>query len=315
MSESATAHYSGVPYAGTVSIQTLVDSTYEWKVDNKRFTFQDYSSITEEEIPNPYYREGINSAVANASIIVLPVKSSKTPVNGYRIWNVTPPDQIPGGNKLTVPYAVNYCGIDLLKRLNPKTWFIHGLVVQVIYYENYDKDTDTYSNPMVRERWDWDLDPETNFANSRTITIGWYEDQADNILPPEKVYQKYYNTAAEKVTEIQRRRRNVINTLMEQVMGMIAYTEGMSIGDAIIAGQLFLSQVNSLINDFIEHGDDDLAYTIMSPDLVATHPWLDNDLAIFGSPGVTINQMMYAELLTDISDALDAFSFDSLPES
>lgn len=321
---SNSAYYNGVPYSGHVTIQTLPNGTYTWKVDNKRFTFSDYSSIDETDIANPYYREGIINAVSANTATILPVPNTPVVPNTYRIWNFVPPDQIPSGNRLSTPYAVNYKGIDLTRRLHPKTWKVHGLVVQVIYYENYNPATDEYSVPVVRERWNWDLDPGTNFANSRTIVIEWYGSNDDTsdpenpvpvILPPAKSYLKYYTTTADRVTEIQRRRENVIRKLEEDIIGLIATTETAgNVLEAIVLGQAFVTDINLLESDFINHGDDDLANAIIGEDIRSSHTWLDNDCTSIGMPGVLIHQIIYNELTMDISDAIDTFTFDSISE-
>jgi len=321
--ENITAEWDSSSYSDNVIIETLDDGSYLWKVDNKRFTFADYTNVTEADIPNPYYRTGLENAVSSGSVIIKDVNVEPDKPPTYRIWNLVPPDQVPHGNKSIVPYAVNYKGIDLIKRLHPRNWMVHGLVVQIVYYEQYDVATETFSKPVIRERWTWTLDPDTNFVQSRNIKIEWFANEDDMtdpdnsvsvILPPHKEYLKYYTDPTSKIKELIRRRTNVTSNLEQDIIGMIMYTEGMVVTDAIYVGQLLLTQYNSLKLDFVNHGTDDLANMLMSPDAHNDHPWLGNDLAILGLPGVTIAQYVYSELTTDISDKLDTFNFDDIPE-
>lgn len=318
-----TAYFDDVPYQGPVIVKTLKSGAYQWKIDNKTFIFSDYTSITEDDIPNPYYRLGIVDAINNDTAIMEPLPEERSVLQTYRIWNHVPPDQIPAGNRSSIPYSINYNGIGLTRRLHPRVWKLHGLVVQIVYYENYDALNTTFSVPVVRERWHWTLDSDTNFAIARTIHIEWFADQDDltdpenpvsQILPPKKEYIKHYDSTTSRVNEIQRRRSNVVTKLEEDVIGLIAMTESISIKDAITIGQAFMTYVTLLKQDFIDHGDDDLANKTIDPVTAVDHTFLSNDLAAVGNPGVTIAQYVYAELVVDISDMIDAFDFSSLPE-
>ena len=200
---------------------------------------------------------------------------------------------------------------------------------QTVYTE------DTYEVPVVRERWNWVLEPDTNFAVMRNIHIEWYRkddvNQIPTILPPTKEYVKYYPTATEKIKEIERRRSNVIGELKDNVITFIVMTETLpSIAidpteptpsefsnaklNAIALGQAYMTDLVDEIMDFQANGTDNAALKTMDPTIRSVHAWLDNDLASIGLPGVTVAEYIYSELTTDISEVLDAFSWDDVPD-
>jgi hypothetical protein len=330
-------HQGTKKYPGPFIIKQLEDGTYTWAADNKKFYIADYNDIQTSEIINRYYREGLEDAVTNNNYSLIPW-APVTPAQSdeFRIYDYVPAHLVPAGDRSTVPYDINYKGVDLIQRLHKRVWKQHGLVVQVIYFAEYDVQTDTHKHPVVIERWLWTLDPSTNFAIKRDIEIQWYkstptivvvpddpdteEDEGEYryehiILGPKKVFTKYYTTTAEKIFEIQRRRDNVIHKLSEDVMGMIAYTE--TAGDipaAITLGQAYMTEVATEIANFKEHGVDDLAVVTETQTPVRdNHPWLDNDLAPVGFPGVLMYQFIAAEVRLDISDSMDAFDYGTLP--
>lgn len=381
--------FSGEPYQGSITIKEQADHTYIWRVDNKTFRIANLGNVLIAEIPNPYYRLALVGALSEGSAEIVSYVPSEPNAPTYRLWQYVPADQIPFGNKSVVPYGVNYGGIDLKVRLQPRIWLEHGMVMQVIYYaEFYPKGTvidnlevinlreeninsyygwivvdddvvlssdnratyinktkelndrtvyevDTYAVPVVRERWYWQLDQATNFAIKRAINIEWYaKDDGPSgpvILAPMKEYIKYYPTATDQINEIERRRSNVVGNLRDTVLTFIVMTQtlpdiaidpfnptelelGNAKLNAIALGQAYLTEIGTQLMDFVDNGTDHAALTTMASVTRSKHSWLDNDLAVVGAPGVSIAQYVYTEMTTDISDHIDSFDWNSLPE-
>ena len=84
--------------------------------------------------------------------------------------------------------------------------------------------------------------------------------------------------------------------------------------NAIALGQDFLTLVSQELEDFKNHGSEAVAIKTLDTGTRSSHEWLDNDLASLGLPGVTIAQYIAAEITSDVSEALDVFDWNSLPE-
>jgi hypothetical protein len=253
---------------------------------------------------------------------------------GYRIYDYVTVDKIPTGNRSSDPDGINYFDNYLTVRLQSKYWIHHGLVTQAIHYANYDPVTGLFSNPVVRETWTWDMEPSTNFATTRTIKIQWYakdklEDGSSLLLPFTKTVYKYYTSDDMKIAEIQRRRDNVITdmskkviyflictkTLMEVANNPFAPTQEELVAAkkaAIALGQNFLTKYMIDVNNFRDHGSEDLADKVVMPATMGRFPWLTTNVSHLGFNG-QIKDYIVSEIRLDIRTAMQVYDYNSLP--
>ena len=311
---------TGTRYSGTITAVELVTGKHLVSFGTFQVLITDMANPT--ELVNPFYLDTFVTMRDALTIAITPYVAPPTGPDGYRIWSLVPEAHRDDADE--IPDHIDY-KTGLTQRLHPRRWFHHGLLVQVIYYKNFDGTN--YDTPVIKETWNWVLNASTNMPESRTIDIQWYRELDELISTGPDVYEpylmahvkpylKYYDTTAEQIQEIQRRRQNVIRSIEESVIGMIAYTE--TSGDipaAIALGQLFMTDVSAEVNNFKDHGDDSLATAVgTQTPYIDNHTWLDNDLAAVGQPGVLLHQVVSAELLTDTSDAMAIFDYNTLPD-
>lgn len=184
------------------------------------------------------------------------------------------------------PYTYNYKNaLDI--RLHPKRTFIKGELTKVEFYSSYDPGTETFDDLVVQE--DYVYIRENGFVSSRELTITWV--LADGTLSPNtKTRIKYYDQGA-ALAEGKRRRKNLINNLSIQIVGLIAATEGVTVEEATATGEAFLDKHSADISTFELSGSDVLPQAIAAD---TEELWLDNPLP--QDPETTIREFIISEL-------------------
>jgi len=131
------------------------------------------------------------------------------------------------------------------------------------------------------------MEDSAGLARERTQTITWLmEDGAEG---QSKIRVKKYGNTASR-TEGRRRRRNVIDHMSIQVVGMYAATELVDMATAIAATQPYIEALASEVALFIEDGATALADAITAD---VTTTWLSNVIA---APSTTIKDYILGEL-------------------
>lgn len=166
----------------------------------------------------------------------------------YLIYQLLPVSGAVVLDPYEVPYAINF-NTGLNTKLNKQLIQSLGEITEIRHCQHYDPTTDTYSTPVVRERFDYDRNSQTQLANYRTQTIEWYLEDGTVGPHPKVLPKKYYRTPAQKRDELQRKRRNqtgqaaliTISALMQQ---------GRSEQEALKAGQGYWSKISAEVNAY-----------------------------------------------------------------
>ena len=204
----------------------------------------------------------------------------------YKIWNYVLPgvqhdeDQSP----LDIDFKTG-----LTVRLHPERIFDNGVLVEVIHNLGTSVNPDgtlSFSDPVVQEKFEYTRDPY-GFALYRVQTISWYLEDG-TIGPDTKTLQKFYSPQ-ERIAELERRRRNIVDNVKIIVIGAIAATQQVDTSEAVQLGRAFFDDHQIAIANYIESGGDALIQGVEGDN---THVWLNNQIA----PQVTIRAFLLNEL-------------------
>ena len=324
-------HTTGENYKGEITAHELPNGTYKVNLNRSSFIVADLSNPV--EVDSPYYKAAISNKHSESDVTIVPyVAPEEQEVElSYAIWDYVEDHKKRASNKS--PKSIRYSGAPHMA-INPhkEDWIDegYGLVMQTIYYAEYDEATSTPSVPLVRERWSWVVEPGSNFVKKRSKDIQWYAKQLDEdgnpqlIDKPIKVTNKHYRNARKQIAEIQRRRENVVALIEENVITFILVTHvaanPMDItaeekSQAIALGQEFLDHISEEVHQFIKNGTVKMVDKIIDIEVPSgDHPWLANDLAILGKPGVNIAEYIIHMITFDIYDVITNFDHSILPE-
>lgn len=203
----------------------------------------------------------------------------KTPPSPLKLWRYVDGEPDP----VTTDYITG-----LSTRLHKLvTDFSKGEVREVEWHATPAHDDLVLSVHVTYER------TPNGLASSRRVIRRWYRE--DGTVGAQKLTTKYYD-GLHQMREARRRRDNVVDQLLIDVLGMLVYTETYAEPDPIAAAEAigipFVAARESMLDSYRQTGDQ----TIVANIGVAVDAWLDNDLAPLGSPGVTIRQAMQAAL-------------------
>lgn len=123
--------------------------------------------------------------------------------------------------------------------LHKKRTIVKGELVLVQYYQNYDVDTNEYSDLAISEHREFLRDPSTFLAYQRNQTINWY--LTDDTIGATKTSVKYYSLT-ESIEEGITRRKNVIAEAKIYTLGALG----------LVAAQTLLLQLAAPISAFID---------------------------------------------------------------
>ena len=184
---------------------------------------------------------------------------------------------IRASNIFKPPTDIDY-GIVPSPRLEKKLTFLHGELIKVEYYGNYNEVTDEFEKPVIVEETVYVRDAK-KYAKERTTTISWYLNDG-SLHSVTKERKKHYRGKAEKIAESKRRRGNIITDLISRSIDS-------PIEDDIITTFKALADQEEA---FILTGSSDLSTAITN----STDAWLDLDIPDF--PGVTMRMFVLDEL-------------------
>lgn len=178
-----------------------------------------------------------------------------------------------------------------LKDLHKKRTLVRGELLKIEYFASMTLDPNTGSkvgsNLVAEETRVYTNGP---FGPVRKDTSIKYILADDSDGPVVTLEPTFYDIE-ESRTAGRRRRRNVIDGMTIQVIGMLAITQTSGDIDAATAiGKSYLASIAGLVSLYIEGGDAMLANHI-TMDIVAT--WLDNVIA---PPSTTIRHYILGEL-------------------
>jgi hypothetical protein len=163
-----------------------------------------------------------------------------------------------------------------------------GEVRRVGFFDPDDLTTEVVREDVVYTR------AANGLALSRETVRTWFcEDGTAH--PVGKTSTKVYSDdPVEQMDEGERRRGNVIKRLTIDVLGMLAATQ--TAGNLVAAellGRDFTDLHAAAITSYLRIGDN---ATLQGEVVADPTPWLDNDLAAVGAPGVTIRQAIVSAL-------------------
>ena len=185
-------------------------------------------------------------------------------LNYFKIYDLISDDTISNKgitNFFLTPKSIDY-KIELNTRLHPDyTFDEHGWLVECIYYRNcsiwqnelgftqYD-----YSDPILKYEADYTM-KDDGYVGSRTVTRRWY--RLDGSLDDDaKVTTKFYEPMLAR-DEGKKRRRNVVNQLMIETVGLFIMTsEDLNDVPTAEADAIpFLKSISSGLTDYYEYGN------------------------------------------------------------
>jgi len=190
-------------------------------------------------------------------------QSEQDELNYYKIYDYLTEDAINSIGNIDpkkAPKSVDYKkGTDT--KLHPNYEFDNlGFLTGCAYYTDVDITQDAqgftqynYSNPILRYTAEYTIKPD-GYVGSRTVTRKWYmtdETLSDDAKITEKVYQPM-----EARNEGKRRRRNLINKIIIDTVGLIIMTSQdlSTVTEAEMDAIDFLKEVNQGINEYYEYG-------------------------------------------------------------
>lgn len=228
--------------------------------------------------------------------------------NYFKLYNFLSEDIIQQkdiNNYFITPKSIDYKK-DIDGRLHPKyTFDQYGWLIKCVYYENLSISQDeqgftqyNYSNPVLEVDAVYVMKPD-GYVGSRTITRKWYK--LDGTLDPDaKITEKFYEPMLARDAG-KRRRRNIINNLMIETVGLFIMTSGdlSDVPTAETDAIPFLKEISSGISDYYEYGSkqDTQGNNFLLKDQIinSTYPRLGNFV-----PGtndtVTIRQYILSKI-------------------
>jgi len=198
----------------------------------------------------------------------------------------------------------------LTQNAHPYREFTNGFLTKVTWYKEHDnaaadpEHSSSYSEPVIDVGINYNIGAN-DFVTDRTTTRKWYHE--DGTLSADtgswKVTTKHYtNEGAMK--EGRRRRNNIIVKLQKDVVGMIMITHPSTLAEAQTYGQDFFidfyteitlyEQINHRSASVGISTDGILDKVTQAP--IGQYPWINNDLAAFGLPGVSIKSYIGGSL-------------------
>ena len=176
-------------------------------------------------------------------------------------------------------------------RLHPKKTFIQGELQSVEYYSAFDGTT--YSDLVLKVDIVYTRDA-LGFATTRTTTRTWYYTD-DTIVDVPKVTIKHYNDALDRIKEGKRRRANLIDILINNVMGLMLETmipgQAADATAVIQTGRDFMKTHQIDITAFVQESHTDFKDSVTA----ASDAWLSNTPASIGG-STTIKDYITTEL-------------------
>lgn len=183
--------------------------------------------------------------------------------NYFKIYNLLSNDIIETNsisNPFLTPKSIDYKKhID--GRLHPKYIFDeYGWLVECEYFENLEISQNQlgftqydYSNPILKYEASYTM-KDDGYVGSRTVTRRWY--RLDGTLDVDsKITQKFYEPMMAR-DEGKRRRRNLVNILMIQTVGLFIMTS-VDLEDVPTAetdAMPFLKEISSGLSVYYEYG-------------------------------------------------------------
>lgn len=192
--------------------------------------------------------------------------------------------------------------VGLTQRLAPKTIFNDkGVLIRIEYYPN------SSLNALGQEVFEGDVvvseddvyfregpsnalgvsGPDTSFALFRDKTISWYRN--DGTIGASKTLRKTYGPA-QRLAESERRRRNVIDLLQQQLLGLLIGGLGFTQGETILQLQTFDALHLPYTSSYLSNGNELPLIASIASD--TEHPWLDVEV----QEGVTVRQVILSRL-------------------
>ena len=183
--------------------------------------------------------------------------------NYFKIYNLLSLDVVEGrgiSNPFLTPKSIDYKQ-EIDGRLHPKYTFDNfGWLVECEYFQNLEISQNQfgftiydYSDPILKYEAEYYMKPD-GYVGSRTVTRRWY--RLDGTLDSDaKITQKFYEPMSAR-DEGKKRRRNIINQLMIETVGLFIMTsEDLSdVPTAESDAIPFLKEISSGLSDYYEYG-------------------------------------------------------------
>lgn len=191
------------------------------------------------------------------------------------------------------PKGTDYGGTNLTRRLFRQRNFVKGELQSIEFcagYAGQGLSGPIFNDAVVRENHVYARDAN-GFPISRTVTITWLkEDGSDH--PDTKVYTKFYSKL-EAIREGKVRRKNLMDQLQIDVLGLIMMTEtALTYDQQLALAQAFANANVMGMQAYVELNDK--AFFIGSIQADTTTDWLDNLVPNGG--GATIRDFALAAL-------------------
>ena len=183
--------------------------------------------------------------------------------NHYKIYDFISDDVIERLgviNPKTTPKSVDYKK-DVQVRFHPEFNFDKfGFLTGCTYYENLSVSYDaygftvfTYDNPIVNYVADYTF-ADNGYVATRTVTRKWYMMDGSLSTDAKTTFKVYEPMVARN--EARRRRKNLINDLLINTVGLIIITSGDldNVTDAEADAMPLMRDINSAISAYYEYG-------------------------------------------------------------
>jgi len=226
----------------------------------------------------------------------------------YRLWHYIKEHLRP--HDLTEsPLHINFNDIVNMKsKLHERVWIISGLVVQKIYYGEYCEATNEFSDPVIMEQWEWNIDSRLDTVNTRTINIqGFSDGDVNQLLPHTVTTIKHYTSISSKLKEIERRRYNRVYDLREIVIKeLITGLSDTCLAQAIVDSTNLTYYLKDQVDEYIRFSNTNVCEALRNPSehMIALFPYLKEDMDVPGIGSGVMHNVM--------ADMLGTTSFETI---
>ena len=189
--------------------------------------------------------------------------------------------------------AIDYV-VQLTVRLQPVlTRDASGWLIQREFFESATRQPDGtlvgVGPVFVRESYTYTFDADDNLE-SRDKLIEWFAE--DDTICATKTRGPRVYSITEALEQGKLARKNVIDRIQMQTLGLIVMTTGWDNATATASGGSFMLSIQAQTQNYVEASDKTALVNAIAAAPSATWSWLENDIG----GGVTIRQFMIGSL-------------------
>lgn len=240
---------------------------FYWETDNGCYTSDQHLAESLEIIKKP---EALNEVLSLAKL------EDEQDAEAFRVYNHVAtqwrsnPRETP--HSIIIPQML----LDSLHKHTEREW---GERVRETWYESYDTSSNTYASPVAKFEYTYTRDANNLYVVSRKMVLSWTLNNGEWSTET-KTFIKYYTQIENQITELKRRRENLITDIT--VRALVFF------GTDTPIKQLFADNMNP-INRWRDSGDQTFT-EILSTASLSQYPWIEAPIP--GGNGATVRDLL-----------------------